>query len=270
MTKLHQMKQAGGHSQIAAGPLRQSAVLLAALLVVLGALLLAHQLIRRADGAEPSTTPAASAGQQNDDKAAKPAPYQWKSMFDGKTLKGWKVTKFGGEGEVSVKNAMILMEMGETLTGITWAGKPPRIDYELSLEGMRVDGNDFFCTTTFPIGDKYCSLVVGGWGGPVVGLSCVDFYDASDNITTTFHDFKSKRWYKVRIRVTKHKVDAWIDKEHVVDLPTKERKFDIRDEVDLSKPLGISAWCTSGAVRNIRIRKLKPEEAAPPKPKAEN
>ena len=28
-------------------------------------------------------------------------PFAWRSMFDGKTLKGWKVPQFGGEGEVT-------------------------------------------------------------------------------------------------------------------------------------------------------------------------
>lgn len=259
MRRPNQSEQSGPHCQVAVHPRRQLTIFAAVLLVVFGSLLLAHELIRRAESAEPAKTA----------KTAKPDQYAWKNLFDGKTLKGWKVTKFGGEGEVTVKKGAIEMEMGESLTGITYTGKPPKCDYELSLEGMRLDGNDFFCTTTFPIGEKFCSLVIGGWGGPVVGLSCVDFYDASDNVTTTFQDFKSKKWYKIRIRVTKHKISAWLDKEQVVDLPTAEHKFDIRDEVDLSKPLGISAWCTSSAVRNIRIRKLKPEEAAPPKKKGD-
>ena len=29
------------------------------------------------------------------------------------------------------------------------------------------DGSDFFCTTTFPVGDAFCSFVVGGWSGTV-------------------------------------------------------------------------------------------------------
>jgi len=195
-------------------------------------------------------------------KAKKPDPYKWRSMFDGKTLRGWKVPKFGGEGEVTVQKGTIVMEMGDTMTGITWTGKLPRINYELSLEGMRVDGTDFFCSTTFPVGKDPCSLVVGGWGGPVVGLSNIDYYDAGDNITTRFADLKKGRWYHVRIRVTDSKIEAWIDKEQMVDLPTKGHHIGIRFEMDLCKPLGIAAWCTKAALRNIRIRQLRPEEVA--------
>jgi hypothetical protein len=182
----------------------------------------------------------------------------WKDLFDGKTLTGWKATPFGGEGEVYVKDGMIVMEMGGDMTGITWAGEVTRDNYELALEGMRLDGYDFFCTTTFPVGDDPCTLVVGGWGGSVVGLSNVDGSDASENPTTTTVEFRAKRWYRVRIRVTDAAIEAWIDDQQVVNQPRKGHQFGIRREVDLSRPLGICTWCTKGAVRNIRLRVLHP------------
>src|SRR5438045_2911876 len=43
----------------------------------------------------------------------------WQSLFDGKSLAGWKVTDFGGEGEVTVEDGQIIMHMGQPLTGIT-------------------------------------------------------------------------------------------------------------------------------------------------------
>ncbi len=187
-------------------------------------------------------------------------PADWKSLFDGKTLDGWKVPQFGGEGKVYVKDGSIVMETGSMMTGVTWTGKPLRNNYELKLEGMRLAGSDFFCTTTFPVGDDPCSLVVGGWGGMVVGLSSIDGMDASENATTRNIDFKDKQWYRVRIRVSDAAVEAWIDGEQVLNQPRKDHKFTIRDEVDLSRPLGICTWGTTGAVRNIRVRAVKPEK----------
>ena len=73
------------------------------------------------------------------------------------------------------------------------------MNYEVELEAKRVDGSDFFATTTFPVGKDCCSFVVGGWGGTVTGISCVDFYDAGDNVTTRFIDLKNGKWYKVRV-----------------------------------------------------------------------
>lgn len=197
---------------------------------------------------------------------AKPAvedPYQWKSLFDGKSLDGWKTPSFGGEGTVEVKDGAIVLGLGESMTGIAWEGDElPKIDYEVTLEGMRTNGVDFFCTTTFPVNDTWCSFVVGGWGGTVVGLSSVDFYDASENQTATFMAFENKQWYRIRIRVTRDKIQAWIDDEKKVDLPHKKHKISIRFECDPCKPFGISSWCTEGRIRNIRIRKLKAEEIA--------
>ncbi len=186
----------------------------------------------------------------------------WKVLFDGKSLAGWKATNFGGEGAVEVRDGMIVMEMGGDMTGITFTGKPPRTNYELQLEGQRLQGSDFFCTTTFPVGEEHCSLVVGGWGGTVVGLSNVDYYDASDNLTTSFREFKDNTWYAIRIRVSDHKITAWIDDEQAVSQPRKGHKFDLRMEVDLSRPLGVSTWQSSGAVRGIRVRPLTADEIA--------
>ena len=123
----------------------------------------------------------------------------WKSLFDGKTLEGWKVTDFSGKGEVTVEDGAIRMDMGNPMSGITWTGEPPQENYELAFEGMRVRESDFFCTTTFPVGKSPCSLVVGGWGGSVVGLSSIDGYDASENPTTKTINFEQNKWYRVRI-----------------------------------------------------------------------
>jgi hypothetical protein len=212
--------------------------------------------VQRARAAE------APAGAEKSEKSAKEDPYAWKSMFDGKTLKGWKVPVFGGDGEVAVKEGAIVLGMGDPMTGVTWAGKLPRDNYEVTLEAKRTEGIDFFATTTFPIGKEPCSFVVGGWAGTVVGLSCVDYYDASDNITSQFMAFKDNQWYRVRIRVSKPKVECWIDDEKMVDLVREGHKFGIRDEVDLCRPFGVSTYMTEGVLRKIRIRRLKPEEVA--------
>jgi len=222
-----------------------------------------------AESAKPNEKQPQEAGKKpgkKEDEKKKKDPYAWQSMFDGKTLEGWKAPQFGGEGEVAVKDGVIVLAMGDPMTAITWTGDLPKINYEVRLEARRTMGIDFFATTTFPFGDSPCSLVVGGWAGTVVGLSCVDWYDASDNITSQFLYFKDRQWYKIRLRVTKQRIEAWIDDgkkdEKVVDLPTKGHKFTIRDEVDLCRPFGIATWCTEGQLRNIRIRLLKPEEVA--------
>ncbi len=181
----------------------------------------------------------------------------WRSLFDGKTLTNWRSANFGGEGQVKVENGKIILGMGVTLTGITWVGgEIPRMNYEISLEAMKVSGNDFFCGLTFPVDKSPCSLIVGGWGGSVVGLSSIDGMDASENETTTAGDFAYGRWYRIRLRVTPKRIEAWIDEKKVVDADTTGREISIRPEVSLSQPLGIAAWMTEAALRDIKLRQL--------------
>ena len=148
---------------------------------------------------------------------------RWKSLFDGKKLGRWQVVgkfDFINHGKVEVKDGTLLLGMGRPGTGVRYRGKLPKIDYEIALEAMRVEGNDFFCCVTFPVADSALSLVVGGWRGPVVGLSLIDGEPAVENETCLYKKFKMKRWYKIRVRVSRAKVEAWIDKEKVVDFKT--------------------------------------------------
>ena len=132
----------------------------------------------------------------------------------------------------------------------------PTSNYEIELEAQRVDGIDFFCGLTFPVRDSHCSFICGGWGGAVVGLSSINGADASENETTKYESFKKGQWYKIRVRVTDDNISCWIDDKQLVDQETKDRKITTRAEVNLSKPLGISAWQTKAALRNIRMRRL--------------
>lgn len=176
-------------------------------------------------------------------------------LFDGKTLTGWTITDFAGHGEVKVEDGKMVLMMG-VMTGVTWTNAFPKMNYELELDAMRVEGSDFFCGLTFPVGDAPCSLILGGWGGGVVGLSSIDGEDAAHNETSKFMQFDTGRWYHVRLRVVPGKIQAWIDKEKFVDLDTQDRSLSIRIEMELSKPLGIATWSTTGAVKDIRLRKL--------------
>lgn len=184
----------------------------------------------------------------------------WTPLFDGKSLRNWQTTDFAGGIEAKVEKGAIQIESGAEMSGITWTnGSLPKTDYEISLEAMKTQGNDFFCALTFPVGNSFCSLILGGWGGGVVGLSSIDGMDASENETTKSLYFTPDKWYHVRVRVTDKKIESWLDDELIIDVPCENRDFALRfGEIFKSKPLGVATYETSSALKNIQLRLVKP------------
>jgi hypothetical protein len=187
-----------------------------------------------------------------------------KELFNGKDLKGWKITDFGGEGETIVTNKEILCKEGASLSGVQYTNVNDLYtnNYAVTLEAMKIDGGDFFCALTFPVGDSHCSLILGGWGGGVVGLSSLDGMDASENEFTKYLNFAKNKWYKVRVEVRPTRIKAWIDDgEPVIDADIKDRKVSLRPgAIELQVPFGLSNYQTTSAWRNIRIAPLAPEK----------
>ncbi|MFO0842949.1 MAG: DUF1080 domain-containing protein [Gemmataceae bacterium] len=195
--------------------------------------------------------------------AAPPTDPGWKRLFDGKTLTNWKSVKFGDEGKVYVKDGMIVLEKGQKLTGIVYTrGDFPKVNYEVTYEGKKIDGDDFFSMPTLPARDEFFSFVTGGWRGTVVGISNVNGANASENITTKSMEFERDRWYRFRVRVTANRIEAWIDREKVVDLDTSDVTLSLHLASRPSRPFGFSSYDTTGAVRDIRLRQLSPAEVA--------
>lgn len=192
---------------------------------------------------------------KNRDVKPRSADPGWVQLFDGETLDGWVVANFVLPGTVEVVDGAIQLEMGDGCTGVTWGDDFPKMEYEVKLEAKKLSGNDFFCGITFPVGDSFCSLIVGGWGGPVVGLSNIDGYDASENETSSLKKFEPDSWYTIHLKVSSDKIEAWIDGEQVINLDTRGKQLSIRSDVAPSKPFGICSWRTSSTLRNIRLKK---------------
>ncbi len=193
--------------------------------------------------------------------AASATQPSWLSLFDGKTLGKWQPSEFGTQGKIDAKDGRLVIGFGDGCSGVTWKGDFPKLDYEIGLEAMRVEGTDFFCGLTFPVRDTCCSFIVGGWGGSVVGISSIDGEDAAANDTTQVKSFDNGKWYAIRVRVTGDRIRCWIDNERIVDQPIKDRKLSVRSEVEASEPLGLAAWKTTAAVRAIQYRRLSADEA---------
>ncbi|MEM6691808.1 MAG: family 16 glycoside hydrolase [Planctomycetota bacterium] len=206
--------------------------------------------------------------------AAKDAEAQTKVRTTWLPLTDWRPVQFGGEGEVTQKTAngelLIELDYGDPLTGVVidWEDAKlsalPRNNYELELLTRRTDGFDFFCALTFPI-DKACvSLVLGGWGGSVTGISSINYMDASENATTLYRQYENDKWYRVRVRVDDFGIRCFVDDEDVVDVMREAdpsmQMFDVRPEVELCKPIGMANFQTTAEFKGIRIRRLKKDE----------
>src|SRR4051794_11096124 len=182
------------------------------------------------------------------------------SLFDGKSLQGWKETPFSQwkPGQAKVENGAIVLNAGSPFTGVTFTGDFPSDNYELRYEAQRVKGGDFFAGLTFPVGDSFCTFVTGGWGGDIVGLSSIDGWDASDNETRTYFEFDREQWYSLRLQVNDDRIQAWIDERPIIDVKISGRGISLRPgEIKLSAPLGFASYNTTGAIRKIEYRLLQ-------------
>lgn len=155
------------------------------------------------------------------------------------------------------ENETLRLGWGDMLTAARWKGEIPEPPFELELEARRVDGTDFFCAVTFPARgpDECVTLVVGGWGGAVVGISSIDDLDAQDNETRTLMKFETGKWYRIRLVCETEAIRVWIDGEAVIDVNTAGRKLSLRPgPITDCAPFGLGTWQTTGEFRGIRWR----------------
>lgn len=186
------------------------------------------------------------------------------NLFDGKTLAGWKDSGFAGAGETKVEpnfrgqGPVILIEAGQSLSGITFTNPVPKTNFEVTLEALKVQGNDFFVGLTFPVGEAHATLVLGGWGGATTGISSIDGLDASENDTTKFLGYDKDKWFRIRMKVTPAKLETWINDDKVVDQELKDRRISMRfGEIENSVPFGIATYQTTTVVRKVEIKPVQ-------------
>lgn len=209
----------------------------------------ADDAVKKAES-KPSGQPVDSA--KHPEANAEPKWTSLDILADG----SWVQSRFGGDGKMEIAAGVISLGFGDPLTGVRWEGDFPRQQYEISLEARRTGGFDFFCGMTVPVGKERCSLILGGWGGSLVGLSSIDGMDAANNETMLIREFEQNRWYQVRMRVSEKRLRVWLDQEEIIDFERDGRPLDIRAEMEQSTPLGIAAFQCESQIRNVRYRKI--------------
>ncbi len=194
------------------------------------------------------------------------APGQTATLFNGRDLTGWQALRgdyYDSAGPIAARDGGIVLGAGQDLTGVRWTGSVLRDNYAISLRAKRVEGSDFFCGLTFPVGKQCVTLILGGWGGSIVGLSNVDDRAAVDNQTTSSVQFEQNRWYDVEVRVAAGRIRVWLDDdEPVIDLACQGHHFEVWPEQEQARPLGVTTYATTGAIDGFLVHRL--DEAPAP------
>ena len=109
----------------------------------------------------------------------------------------------------------------------------------------------------FVVIEGAATLVLGGWGGALVGISSIDDQDASENSTRSEQHFINGKWYRVRLEITNDELKAWIDDRLVVNTSIKGRKISLRPgDIEHCAPFGFATYASEGQVRGLRLRRL--------------
>jgi hypothetical protein len=187
-------------------------------------------------------------------------------LFDGseEAIDAWEPVDIGASGSVEVHEGELIISQGDSLSGAIYKDweKLPVTNYEITLEAMRLQGVDFFCGLTFPVNDKktFLTLVFGGWGGSVTGLSSIDGMDASENNTGTFQRYKDDTWYKITLRVTPLEIVVLLDGKEVINTDIKGKKLGLRPgPMESYAGLSLTTFMTTAAIRNMKLTPLAPK-----------
>ena len=200
-----------------------------------------------------------SCGGERPEKAGGGEPV---ALLEGEWAKPWVSTDIPNQGEVTVgEDGVLRMGAGKPMTGAVLKSGDrgfdfPVRDYVVEFEARRVEGSDFFAALTFPVGsEKTCAtLVLGGWGGSLVGISNIDHLDASENRTRAEIGFENGRWYAVKLEVTAAGIRVWIDGRIVVNAATAGRVIGMRaGDIERCVPFGFASFWSVGEVRELTV-----------------
>ncbi|MDZ4288277.1 MAG: hypothetical protein U0984_09975 [Prosthecobacter sp.] len=175
----------------------------------------------------------------------------------------WRQAGIPDEGPVAVKDGVLTLAEGQPMTGAVFAAWDslglPASGYSIHYEAMRVEGEDFFGTVTFPVSGRnsHASFVLGGWGGTVTGISSIDFSDANENQTRSEQRFTNGRWYRLRLEVRPEELRAWVDDRLVVNVSIKGRTVGLRPGfIDHCRPFGFASYGSAARIRGLVVQGL--------------
>ncbi len=191
-----------------------------------------------------------------------PPPRSW-SLLGTAFHPQWQSAGIEGSAGFKLKEDEITLDAGAPMTGVRFSGWQsshlPLSDYALEFDAMRVRGSDFFAAVTFPVRriDTCATLVIGGWGGGLVGVSSIDGQDASENATRSAQKFETNKWYHFRLEVRDDDLRGWLDGRIIINASIKARTISLRPgDIEHCAPFGLATYGTTGSVRGLCVRQL--------------
>jgi Domain of Unknown Function (DUF1080) len=185
-----------------------------------------------------------------------------RALFNGKDLSGWKRAEIWGNGTVEARsNGVVSCGIGKPLSGIAYTNSFPTMSYEVKMDAMRKEGGDFFVAMTLPIETNACTIVIGGWGGGLCGISSIEYMDASENPYSSGLALTNNVWYTLRVRVTPGLLEVFLNDTLYTAKVTFEKSslFTLRSGSDIDKtlPFGLATYETHALWRNLTVSTIK-------------
>ena len=189
---------------------------------------------------------------------AQPKTGEWQSLFDGKTLQGWRETAFTGHGKARVENGTIVLAPGAPMTGVTWSGAFPRRIMKCaskphaSTATISLPASRFRWATRFapgsPAGGAATSWASPAWMAGTPATTRRGPTSISKRAAGTPSACKSLPGAS----------SGWIDDKQIVNVEIAGRTVGLRyGEIQLSAPFGFASYGTTGALRKIDYRLMR-------------
>ncbi len=174
-------------------------------------------------------------------------PGQWVSLFDGKTLAGWKREDAEKAGQkLSVMGGAILFDAtapGEN-PWLMWDGETPASRYEIAFEsaaGPATEPNRLNFIVYFRNGAEM--IGVGQWPRQL------GFRWAGGEACLRELPQERGEWRRVQVRVTPGRVQVWVNGVRVVDAAPPQTQWS-------AEAFGFQTCSAAAAVRQIRMRRI--------------
>jgi hypothetical protein len=189
---------------------------------------------------------------------------EWQKLFDGKTMKGWRLMAVhGGNGGVwTVENGALVADQEKDHKGGLIGTEAKYSDYEIELEfkaDYPVDTGLFLRVREDGMGYQITiDNRDGGFIGSLYAPAAGDFIQQNKDWPK---HFKKDDWNKLRARIVGQPahVQAWLNDVKMTDFKDNRERYPREGYIGLQVHGGEGAWgATSKArFRNIRINEIK-------------